>query len=88
MVYLKQASIYEILIPRHNMNVANILHISFPRLNPREIVYTSVESEEMKNERMNVREARKVGARAKVSWKEYSTLSLSLKNNKKLLHTE
>ena len=34
-----------------------------------------------KNERMNVREERKAGARAKVSWKEYATLLLSLKNN-------
>ena len=47
MVYLNQASIYKILISRHNMNVANILHISSPRLNLREIVCTSAEREGM-----------------------------------------
>ena len=50
MVYLNQASFfffYKILIPRHNMNVINIWHISSPRFNPREIVCTSAEREEM-----------------------------------------
>ena len=81
MTYLNQVNFDKILIPRHDMDVANILHISSLRINPREIVCTSMEREEMKNERMNVREARKVGARAKVSWKEYAKLLLSLKNN-------
>ena len=62
MVYLKQANVYKILIPRHNMDFAHILHIFFLRINPQEIVCASVEREEMiKKKERNVREKRKVG---------------------------
>ena len=46
-VYLNQVNIYKILIPRHNMDVANVLHISSLRINSRETVYISAEREEM-----------------------------------------
>ena len=51
MMYLNQVNFDKILILRHNMDVTNIFHISSPRLNPREIVCTSAEREEMLKER-------------------------------------
>ena len=50
MVYLNQVNIYKILIPRHNMDFAHILHIFFLRINPQEVVCASVERKEVKME--------------------------------------
>ena len=59
-VYLNQVNIYKILIPRHNMDFAHILHIFFLRINPREIVCASVERKEVKiEERIRERKERR-----------------------------